>query len=81
MKCATLLAAGALLLAALEPASAAVAATAGSCKAAKPAQLRLSRALGRSVAMLRWQVPKQRRATYRVLRDGRVVGQTRRAAM
>lgn len=52
----------------------AASAAASTCKGMQPTQLRFTRKLGKTVGMLRWQLRKGMRS--RVLRDGRVVGQT-----
>jgi spore germination protein YaaH len=58
---------------------AALAAKASPCKGEQPTQLTFNRKLGKTVGMLRWQLHKGMRA--RVLRDGRVVGQTAKHAL
>ncbi|HXE45852.1 MAG TPA: glycosyl hydrolase family 18 protein [Conexibacter sp.] len=69
--------AAALAAAPTAPAPAA-AASAHAC--AKPAKLRFDRRTGRATGVLHWRGPRGARA-FRVLRNGRVVGQTRRHAL
>jgi len=75
-----ILAALSLLFAALA-AAAPAAADAASCKGKRPAALRFSRGLGKTVGVLHWRGPAHRRMRFRVLRDRAVVGQTSRHAM
>ncbi len=80
MRRATLLAAAALTAAAAlgttttAPARPTPSKPSFACKGKQPTELRFTRKLGKTVGMLRWHLPKGMRS--RVLRDGRVVGQT-----
>jgi spore germination protein YaaH len=62
------------------PASTAAAAP---CRTQRPTALHLTRALGSTVARLSWQAPRHARRglSYRVLRNGHVVAQTRHRAL
>jgi len=59
------------------------AAAAASCRGARPSALRFTRHVGRTVGTLRWRAPRHagRHPRYRVLRNGRVLGQTTHRAM
>jgi spore germination protein YaaH len=72
-----------LLTAAVLLATPASTAAAASCHGQRPSKLRLTRALGSTVARLSWHAPERarRHLAYRVLRNGHVVAQTHRRAL
>jgi spore germination protein YaaH len=63
--------------------SVSAAGAASSCKRVAPSHLTLTLAHGKPVAKLKWRAPRRgaRGIAYRVLRDGRIVGQTRHRSM
>jgi spore germination protein YaaH len=78
-----MLAAGAITLAVLLVPAASPALAAASCKGKVPTKLRFARSQSRLSGRLHWLAPRLRAAgsSYRVYRDGRVVGQTTRHSM
>lgn len=70
-----------LLLALVATAAAPTAADAARGSCPSPTRLGFSRTAGRTTGVLRWRAPAAASSGFRVLRNGRVVGQTRRRAL